>query len=260
MTMRQSTGMQNFIAKHGSYADALTGGCMKIFTGSQPASADAAESGTLLCTITDNSGTRTAEVLAAGTVTLTGGASGSVNTVTVGGIDILGGAVDFDGTLADTATAVAAQINANDASPGYTAEAVGAVITITALPGRGANANGLAVSATLTTITATYVNLGTTVAGVTPVNGLKWDAPADGVLSMRTGQTWSGVNVADGVAGWFRIYGSVADAGAIDSTGTKLRIDGAISTAGQELTPRNTTFATDLPTVIQTGTATVPAS
>jgi lysophospholipase L1-like esterase len=249
--------MANFIAKYGGYADALNGGCMKIFTGTQPASADAAETGTLLCTITDNSQARTAEVLATATVTLTGGASGSVNTVTVGGNDILGGAVPFNSTLSQTASDVAAQINANNIEPGFTANAVGAVITLTPLPGQGANINGTAVSATLTTITASYVNFS---GGVTAVNGLKFSAAAAGVISKRSGQTWSGVNAAAGLAGWFRFYGSVADAGALDTTGTKLRVDGAVATAGAELSLNNTNFAVSVPTVIQSGTGTVPTS
>jgi hypothetical protein len=257
MTMRQSTGMQNFLNSLGSYTDALDGGELRIFTGTQPASADAAQTGTLLCTITDNAGARTAEVLATGTVTLTGGASGSVNTVTVNSIDILGGAVAFTSTLADTATAVAAQINRSKSAPNYTAEAVGAVITIKALPGTGASVNTFAVSATLTTITATYVNLA---GGVTAVNGLKFDFSSGGVMNAYTGQTWAGDNVASGVAGWFRFCGSVADAGAIDTTGKVLRIDGAISTAGAELNLNNTTFANLARTTISSATSTVPAS
>lgn len=257
MTLRISTGLRNFINSLGSYTDALWNGEMRIRTGAQPASADAAETGTLLCTVTASAAARTAEVLATGTVTLTGGAAGSVNTVTVNGIDILGAAVNFNGTLNQTATDVAAQINRHKSAPNYTAEASGAVITIKALPGTGASVNTFAVSATLTTITASYVNMA---GGVNAANGLKFDFSSAGAMAAQTGQTWAGDNVADGVAGWFRFTGSVADAGALDSTATFLRVDGSIATSGADLNLNNTTFANLARTTISSATATVPAS
>lgn len=257
MTLRLSTGMTNFINCLGSYNDALTNGELRIFTNAQPASADAAEVGTRLCTITDNAAARTAEVLATGTLTLATGAAGSVNTVTVNSIDILGGAVAFNGTLAQTATDVAAQINRNKSAPNYVASAVGAVVTITALPGTGASVNGFVVAATLTTITVTSTNMA---GGVTAVNGLKFDFSSAGAMAKYLGQTWAGDNVAGGVAGWFRYCGSIADAGAIDSTGKVLRIDGSISSAGAELNLNNTTFVAAARTTISDALSTVPSS
>jgi hypothetical protein len=257
MALRLSTAMQNFVNSLGCYNDALWMGELRVRTGSQPASADAAETGTLLCTITDNAAARTAEVLAFGNVTLTGGAAGSVDTVTVDGIEIMGAAVAFTSTLNDTATAVAAQINRWKSAPNYTASASGAIVTIKALPGTGASANGFVVSGTFTTITGTYGNLAS---GVTATNGLKFDFSAAGVAAIYTGQTWAGDNVAGGVAGWFRYCGSVADAGALDSTATFLRVDGAISTAGAEMNLNNTTFANLARTTLNTALATVPAS
>lgn len=257
MTTRFSTGLQNFLANGGALVEALNQGTMEIYSGGQPASADAAPTGTLLCTITDNSQAHTAEVLATGTVTLATGAAGSVNTVTVNSVDILGGAVPFNGTLAQTASDVAAQINANISSPNYTATAAGAVVTIQAMPNSGTGPNTLAVSATLTTITATYVNMA---GGVAAANGLKFTAPVAGVVQPRTGQVWSGtnVNVANQVAGWYRFYSAVSDSKALDTTGVAMRMDGAVSTAGAELNLNNTTFAPGAPTKISGGTVTIP--
>lgn len=257
MALRLSTAMQNFINSLGSYNDALWNGELRIRSGAQPASADAAETGTLLCTITDNAQARTAEVLATGTVTLTGGAAGSVDTVTVNGIDVLGASVPFNGTLDQTATDVAAQINRNKSAPNYTASAAGAVVTIKALPGTGASVNTFAVSATLTTITASYVNLA---GGVSAANGLKFDYSAAGIAAIYAGQTWAGDNVSGGVAGWFRYCGSVADAGALDAAAAYLRVDGAISTAGAEMNLNNTTFANLARTTLNTALATVPST
>ena len=98
------------------------------------------------------------DVSATGTVLLTGGGSGSVDSVTVNGVTITSGSVAFSVDLATTATAVAANITAYTSTPNYTAVAVGSVITITASTG-GSASNGFVVATTLTTITATTTNM-----------------------------------------------------------------------------------------------------
>jgi len=90
---------------------------------------------------------------ATGSIDLTAGASGSVDTITVNSIDILGGSEAFNTDLSTTATNVAATITANTSTPNYNAAAAGAVITITAEKVDGADANALAVDGTSTTIT-----------------------------------------------------------------------------------------------------------
>lgn len=256
MTLRYSTGLRDFLARFGGLADALQNGEIRIYTGTQPASADAAPTGTLLCTITNNAQARTPEVRASGTVTLATGAAGSVDQITVNGIDILGGSVPFNATLAQTASDVCDQINRNKSAPDYQATVSGAVITLKALPGAGASPNGFVVTGSLTTLTATYANMA---GGVAPVNGLKFDPAVGGVMAGYKNQVWSGVNVADGVAGWFRFTGSVADSGALDTTESQIRLDGAVSTAGADLNLNNTTLANTATTRISSATATIPA-
>lgn len=51
MTYKTSTGLRNHMLAMGSLRDVLSNGKIRIFTGSEPASADAAETGTLLCVI-----------------------------------------------------------------------------------------------------------------------------------------------------------------------------------------------------------------
>jgi hypothetical protein len=99
-----------------------------------------------------------AAVQATGSVTLTSGAAGSVDTIKVNGIDIMSGSVAYVTSLADTATAVAANITAYTSSPNYSAVAVGAQINITATVA-GSAPNGLAVVATATTITTSKVDM-----------------------------------------------------------------------------------------------------
>jgi len=97
-------------------------------------------------------------VAATGTVTLTGGASGAVDGITVNGVQIMSGAVAFATDIPTTAAAVATNINLHTSSPDYTAVAVGALITITAVTANLAT-NGYVVAATTTTITATNTDM-----------------------------------------------------------------------------------------------------
>lgn len=258
MALRLSTGLRNFMLQHGSIKQALQNGRIEIYTGAQPASADNAVSGTLLATLTKASGAFTAEVLATGSITLTGGGSGSIDSVTVNGINIIPqGAVAFNTSLNQTASDLADAINAGLSSPEYTASASGAVVTITAMRGTGTSPNGFVVTASLTTITASYANMS---GGVAPVNGLTFASAADGVLAKNAAEAWTGVAVASGTAGWFRFYGSVADAGGLDSTASTIRLDGSIATSGGQLTMSNTVVSAG---ATQTGTSltlTMPAA
>lgn len=98
-------------------------------------------------------------VAATATVTLTGGAAGSVGMITVNSVNIMSGSVAFTTDLATTATAVAANINAHTSSPEYTAVAVGPVITISAASAAGSDPNGYVVAVTATTITFTKTDM-----------------------------------------------------------------------------------------------------
>jgi hypothetical protein len=257
MTLRLSAGMRNFINQNGSFRDALQGGEIQIYSGAQPATADAAVTGTLLATITSGSGARTQEVLATGTVTLTGGAAGSINTVTVNSVNIIDTAVPFNTSLTQTASDLAAMINNSDSVPEYNATASGAVVTITSVRGAGAGPNGFAVAATLTTITATYANMS---GGVSAVNGLLFGVSAGGILPKRASQTWSGVAVSTNTAGWFRFVGSVGDAGGLDTTESTIRMDGAISTSGAQLNMSSTTITSGATQTIASFPVTLPTS
>jgi len=258
MALKYSVGARAFVMGQGSFKSAFQNGKIEIYTGAQPATAEAAVTGTLLCTITAASAARTAEVVATGTVTLTGGASGSVNTLTVNSIEILGAAVVFNTSLTQTATDVATQINNNLSNVEYAAVASGAVVTISALPGTGTNPNGFVVASTVTTLTKTDVNMAS---GVAAVNGLSYGkagVATAGMVSKLVTQVWSGVNVATSTAGWYRAYGSVADTGAIDATGLTIREDGAIAVSGAELNMSNTALTATATTTVSQWDRTLP--
>ncbi len=158
--------------------------------------------------------TGTAEVLATGTVTVTGGsgntasegsvnldsgASGSVDGILINGVECMSGAVNFDSSLSVTATAVALNITNNTSVPDYNAAAVGALITITALVPAGADPNSFTVVSSATTIGTTDVNMGSVTTGVT--NALA-TLTVDGVTVMdnRVNYVTSGSVTATAIA------------------------------------------------------------
>lgn len=257
MALRLSTALRNFLLSHGSCKNALQNGVLKIYSGTQPTTADDAVAGTLLCTFSKASGAVTREVLATGTVTLTGGASGSVDTVTVNGINIIPqGAVAFNTSLTQTATDLAAAINKGLSSPEYTATSSGAVVTIKAMPGTGVGPNGFVVTATLTTLTATYANMA---GGVAAVNGLTFETAASGAVAKNANETWSGVAAATGTAGWFRFEGSVTDPGTSDTGAQYLRLDGSIATSGANLNMSSTSITSGATQTLSSFSITQPA-
>lgn len=103
---------------------------------------------------------RTPVAVASGcTVTLTGGAAGSVDDITIDAVSILTGVVNFNTDLDTTAADVVADINLGTGTHGYTASNVNAVITIEADISEGSNPNNYQVVVTTTTITATNTNM-----------------------------------------------------------------------------------------------------
>ncbi|MER2558738.1 MAG: hypothetical protein ABTQ93_14855 [Candidatus Competibacter denitrificans] len=77
-------------------------------------------------------------------------------------------------------------------------------------------------------------------------NGLRFDAPAGGVLTKRADQVWQYKGIADGFAGWFRFIPNAADSLAADNTETYARLDGRIAAAGGEMTLSNLNVVTNV--------------
>lgn len=254
MTIRLSTGLRNAIAGPLGFIGAINKGVIKIYSGTQPASADAAVTGTLLGTVTVASGALTAETRASGTITITG-ASGTITAITVGTFNIIpdDATIVYDTSTTVTAALVAEAINRNGI---YTATASAAVVTIKPRPGAGAAHNGYVVSS-IGTCTATYANMS---GGVAPVNGLTFSTATSGAVSKSSAQ-WSFSGVAAGTAGWFRFIASEADAGSLISAAPYLvRLDGSVATSGADLNLSNLAIAIAAPTTIDSFTWTQPAS
>jgi len=88
-------------------------------------------------------------------------------------------------------------------------------------------------------------------------NGLNFGQVAAAVLGKEVGEVWSGVNLATGTAGWFRIYANDVTTGA--ST-TGIRIDGACATSGAQLNLTSTSLTVGVTTTIDQVNLSMPAS
>lgn len=260
MAVRLSTYARNFLLNFGPLKQLISGGEVRIFTGAQPASADDAETGTLLVTLTASSGARTVETRATGTITLTG-TSGNCTGVTFAGEEILGATVAFVTSLTVTAAAIAAQINKYARNFQVEATSSGAVVTVYAPRGSGTAFNGAVLDSTMSggDLAGADVNIGSAVSGVNFANGLLFNAASAGSIAKDSSQTWSGVAGNSGVAGWFRFTGSPTDAGAADSNFTFARIDGNVATSGANLNLTSTNITATATQTVSSWTWTMPA-
>lgn len=257
--LKASKALRNSMLAYGTFRQVMSDCFLKVYTGSQPGTAEAAPTGVLLATYSRSGGAVTREVRPTGTITLSG-VAGSVNSITVAGIQILGVAVPFTTDLATTAALVAEQINDFHDYRLVRASSSGAVITLTAQYGFGATANGMVVLTTTTTLGAANVNIGSAVLGVSAINGLNWDMTAAGVISKDASELWEGLAVATGTAGWFRFEASPLDSGVLDSTEAFPRLDGAIGTSGAELNLGNTAFVITVPQIVTSFQLTFPTT
>lgn len=239
MALRFSTALRDGINGAASLAQLLNGGALRLFTGSQPSSADDAETGTLLCTYTLAAAARTNEVLPTATVTLSG-SGGQIDTATLAGIDLINAAVPYNTSLTQTAEDLATAINRARLFPGVTAVGSGATVILTAPKGTGDAFGGVAFNVTVSGGTLAEDAPQNMSAGTAHANGLRFEVSASGVLAKIAADVWSGVAVASGTAGWFRVVGAQADAGA--SSTVLPRLDGNVGTAGANLNLSSTTI------------------
>lgn len=264
MTIGISTRLANFLGQGGSYKRAFTGGRAYLYSGTQPTSADAAPTGTLLAILTQGGGAYTAEVLSRGSVTLAG-SGGQVTQITVtptGGsaINLLLAAITYNASLTQTAADVATAINTNETMPNFYATSVGAKIIIEAMPGTGTTPNTWAVATTIATMTKTDVAMGSEVAGVASANGLLFGSCVANLLGVSG--SWQGDGITNGTAGYIRLIGSIVDDFSADSANMKfIRMDATVgTTAAADIIMNTVTVSTGIPFTINGGGITIPLS
>lgn len=110
-------------------------------------------------------------------------------------------------------------------------------------------------------VSANHVETGTklcrisSTAGTAAEDGLKFGTTGDGTLVIGT-PAWAGTIGVDGVAGWFRFYGSGGTSG---SSNTAIRFDGAVGVSGSDLDLTHTNLAAGATLTIKSGTVIQPA-
>ena len=197
MAIRLTTKFVNELAAGKSLREILADCTFYLYSQSQPADADDAPNGIQCVLFTLDGGAYVAAVSSVGTLTIAGGA-GNVLTVTVGNMteNLLAAVVPFNTTAEQTASDVATSINSKQNAIGITAEAVGAVVNLSAPACLGAGANGLLVSGSVDgTTTATPVAFAS---GVDASNGLNFEFPASGGIIVKpSAEVWKGLGLAD---------------------------------------------------------------
>lgn len=235
--MQLSTKLANLIASGQDVRSAIGNFKRLIYSGTMPATADAAINGTLLATLTKDGGDATFETRPVWAITIAGTMGGTV-TVKMGGAPIHA-AVTSVTDATTTAAALAAAINGTTIKPycGFTATSSGAVLYVTGPVGSGASLNALVCTTAVTaSVTATVASAGLpdgnngTTLGVDAVNCCDFDARSvAGVLT--SSQTWKDLSAdAGGTATWYRDVYSASDTG-VASTAF-LRKQGTITSVG----------------------------
>lgn len=85
--------------------------------------------------------------------------------------------------------------------------------------------------------------------------GLEYGAAASGAIA-KDSDTWQGLGLAAGTAGWFRFCANPTDNGALSST--LPRIDGSVGTSGSDLNMTNTSITVGSTYTIDAWTITLP--
>jgi len=99
---------------------------------------------------------------------------------------------------------------------------------------------------------------GAWVAG-TSTNGLEFSPPAAGAVGIKSGQTWSGVALANGTVGYGRFRGNPADAGS--SSTTLVRVDMTVSAGGGgEVNLSHLNYTAGETVTVNSATITMPRS
>ena len=88
-------------------------------------------------------------------------------------------------------------------------------------------------------------------------NGLTWAAAANGAVTKST-DNWQFTGLAAGTAGWFRLKGNAADAGALSTT--LPRLDGSVANSGGDMNLSNTSIAIGSPNTVDVFSVTMPGA
>ena len=257
MALKYSTGLRNYLIGEGSLRKAFEDGQLLIYSGAAPANADDAPNGVFLAKITKASG-----ALAAGARSTPKRYKVVIGSHAEGQTFPIALTVDGAGPTTFTYT------NTPDAGD---ADAVAKAIAqmLNDIPQLRAIAEGasgnLYVQSAIDGLDFTLADAGggtgtitsiTQVEAASSVNSLRFGPAAAGSLA-KNADVWSGVGLANGVAGYFRLVTS-QDTGLLSTT--DIRIQGTISTSGADLNMSSLNIALGATQTIDQFQLTFPAS
>jgi len=258
MALKLSTGLRQFFVGEGCLRKAFEDGILNIYSGAAPSDADVAATGVLLAKITAASGAVTANARSTpqlGLITIASHAPGEtfIINVTVDGVGptsyTFTNTPDAGAAAADVAKKVAEMLNDIPQLSAIASGSDGNIYVASRLAGVGFTIASGGGTGTISALTSSVV-------AASALDTLKLGAPAAGVIG-KTSAVWSGVALANGTAGYFRLVTNLDDA--LLST-TQLRIQGNVSTSGAELNLTNINFAAGATQTIDTFQLTEPAS
>ncbi len=257
MALKISTGLRNFILAGGSIRKAFEDALILVYSGIAPASPDDAPTGVLLWKVTKASGAVTANARSTrqvGLITIGSNTPGQtfIINITVDGV----GPTSYtfivtasEDTVAKVALKVAEMLNDIPQLEAIASGSDGNIFVASRFAGLAftmANGGG---TGTISAITSAVVT-------ATNVNSLKFGVPVAGVED-KNSDVWSGVYLADGTAGYFRVV-TTRDTGL--ASATDLRIQGNASTSGAELNLSNINFTAGATGTVDGAQFTEPAS
>jgi len=248
MARRLSTGMRDYLLAEGPVRKALEDCVVKIYTGSAPASADDAVTGTLLAIITKSGGTVSADERSTPRVYKI-----TIPNATLGNTVKINVTVDGVGPTTHTFTITASEDTDTKVAK-KVAQMLSDIPQLLAIADQDATGPAaLWVQGRIDGLDLTLADGGgTTTATVTAKQAaVRQDTlqfgPSSGGSMPKNSDVWSGTVLVNGVAGYFRIVTSNDD-GTLSTT--QLRIQGSCSTSGAELNLSNLSLvATETHTV-----------
>lgn len=261
MSFILSTGLVNYLAAHGSLREAFDDCVLNIYSGAVPVTAEEAPGSGLLCPITIGSVAvaatdRSTPVLYKLTV---GGTYGGTAIAKIKADEGAAATTAYEKTLAagDTTLALATMRIAAFLNDILFIDAVPSDLGTDGIINIKGRINGLDITIASNTPTGVTLTFGTKVPAV-PVAALRFGPPTIGVINIAGG-VWSGVNVATGVASFFRFV-RPDDQGNSAGGSTALRLQGTISTSGADMNLSNTTLTISATTTIDSGNFQEPKS
>lgn len=259
MAIKLSTGAVNWLTNGNSLRSLVSNVCMRIYSGTAPTYADDPITGTLLCEVTRASGALTAATLIGlaqtGKIVFTDhdDTETYIINVTVDGV----GPTSYTFTTG-THSVGHSLPNVVDYFAPWLMEQVPQLIAISDhvdtvwVNSRIPEMEFTIASGGGTAVAATYTN---EVVAHAHVNTLRFGTPTDGVISKVVADTWSGVNAASGVAGYFRLV-KWGDTGVLSTT--ERRVQGSIASSGSDMDMPNTSLVATVTLTLTSGSLTLP--